>query len=77
MNDPFGNDQPLAGAEFEALVLQIDTEFALQDVEELIVFLMFVPVVFSLYHSQANHGIVNLTEGLVEQSLGVRIPSPA
>ena len=70
MLDAFGNDKSLLWLQINRAIFKIDDEVPLQDKEELIVVVMFVPVVFALHDSQANNGVVHLAERLVIPLLG-------
>src|SRR5258707_14017827 len=64
MLDAFGNDKSLLWLQINRAIFKIDDEVPLQDKEKLVVVVMFVPVVFALHDSQANNGVVHLTERL-------------
>ena len=70
MLDAFGNDKSLLWLQINRAIFKIDDEVPLQDEEELVVVVMFVPVVFALHDSQANNGVVHLAERLVIPLLG-------
>jgi hypothetical protein len=70
MLDAFGNDKSLLWLQINRAIFKIDDEVPLQDEEELVVVVMFVPVVFALHDSQANNGVVHLAERLVVPLLG-------
>ena len=65
MLDAFGNDKSLLWLQINRAIFKIDDEVPLQDKEELVIVVMFVPVVFALHDSQANNGVVHLAERLV------------
>ena len=70
MLDAFGNDESLLWLQINRAIFKIDDEVPLQDEEELVVVVMFVPVVFALHDSQANNGVVHLAERLVIPPVG-------
>ena len=81
MHDAFRNDDSLARAEVDGAgivfcgggvlgIYEIDEETAFDDVEELVLPLMVVPVIVSLHDAEANDGIVYVAKGLVV--LGLR-----
>jgi hypothetical protein len=70
MLDAFGNDKSLLWLQINRAIFKIDDEVPLQDEEELVVVVMFVPVVFALHDSQANNGVVHPAERLVVPLLG-------
>src|SRR4029079_19146030 len=45
--------------------LEVDQEAALDDIEELIVFVVLVPVILPLHDAQSHDGVVHSAEGLV------------
>jgi hypothetical protein len=70
MLDAFGNDKSLLWLQINRAIFEIDDEVPLQDKEEFVVVVMFVPVVLALHDSQANNGVVHLAERLVVPLLG-------
>ncbi len=70
MDDGFRNHKSLAGLERNRAVfvpaLNIDQQLPANYVEELIVIVVPVPVVFALDRGHAHHGIIDLAEGLIE-----------
>jgi hypothetical protein len=76
VHNAFGNDDSLARAEVDGTGIvfcgggvvgidEIDEQTAFDDVEELVLLLMVVPVIASLDDTEANDGIVHVAEGLV------------
>src|SRR5262245_46106017 len=61
-----GHRESLLGIELHGAPLQIDDEFALDDIEEFIFLVVLVPVKFTLYHAEANDAIIHLAECLVK-----------
>src|SRR5262245_65010336 len=57
-----GHRESLLGIELHGAPLQIDDEFALDDIEEFIFLVVLVPVKFTLYHAEANDAIIHLAE---------------
>jgi hypothetical protein len=74
VNNASGHDESLAGLEFNGSVLQIEQQQAFDGEEELVVVVVFVPVVLAFDEADADYRIVDLAEGLVEPLviLGVR-----
>ncbi len=70
MPDAFGNDKSLLWLQINRPIFEIDDEVPLQDKEELVVVVMFVPVVLALHDPQANNGVVHLAERLLIPLLG-------
>jgi hypothetical protein len=76
VHDAFGNDDSLTRAEVDGAgvvfcgggvlgIEEIDEETTFDDVEELVLQLMVVPVIASLYYAEANDRIVYVAKGLV------------
>ena len=65
MRDAFGNDKSLLWLQIDRAILEIDDKVPLQDKEELVVVVMFVPMVLALHDPEANNGVVHLAERLV------------
>jgi hypothetical protein len=59
------NDETLIGQKFNRSTFEVDDELSTQYEEELIVVVVFVPVVFALHHAQAHYRVVYPTECLV------------
>jgi len=66
MHYAFGDYDSLPRTELEGAIFQIDEQTSFDDVEELIFFLVLVPVVFAFDDSQAHNGIVHFTQRLVK-----------
>ena len=60
------DDEALAGVELDGFVFEVDEELAFDGQEELVIVVVLVPVVFALDDSNADYGVVDLAEGLVE-----------
>jgi hypothetical protein len=70
MPDALGNDKSLLWLQVDRAIFEIDDEVPFQDKEELIVVLMFVPVVLALHDPEANNGVVHLAKRLVIPLIG-------
>ena len=70
MLDAFGNDKSLLWLQINRATFEIDDKVPLQDKEELVVIVMFVPVVFALHDPKANNGVIHLAECLVIPLIG-------
>ena len=64
MNDPLGTTKPSA-SEIDRAVFEVDDEVPVEDKEELIVIVVFVPVILALHDPQSNHRVVDLAERLI------------
>ena len=70
MPHTLGNHDALAGREIDRAVLQIDQEPPTDDVEELILALVMMSVIFAVHDAEAHHGFVHLTESLIVPLIG-------
>jgi hypothetical protein len=70
MLDAFGNDKSVLRLQINRAIFQIDNKVSLQDKEELVVVVMFVPVVLALHDPEANNGVVHLTQRLIIPLIG-------
>ena len=61
----FWYNESLTWRELHDALFQIDKQLAFDDVEELVIVVMFVPVVLALDHSNSHYGRVYLAERLV------------
>jgi hypothetical protein len=58
--------EALLPCELDSSILQVDQEAALDDIEELIFVGVVVPVILALDDAQADNGIVDPAQGLIE-----------
>src|SRR5262245_24419992 len=65
MNYSLWDHKSLLCSQVDASIFKIDDEMPLQHEEELVVVVVFVPVVLPLHYAESNHGIVDFTQGLV------------
>jgi len=65
MQDAARHDKALSCAEFDRTSFKIDDELALNDIEELVVGVVLVPVILALHHTESDHGVIHLAERLV------------
>ncbi len=71
MDYPLRNDKTLAGLKIDGAILEIDDEVPLEDKEELIVFLMLMPVILALQDAETYDRVVYLAESLVVPAMCV------
>src|SRR6202022_100028 len=69
----FGDDESLPWRELHDPVFHVDQQLALDDVEELVVMVMFVPVILTLNYSHPNDRGVHLAKRLVVPLMWSRI----
>jgi hypothetical protein len=65
MDDSLGNDKSLSWIELDGLVFQVNEQLAVDDVEELIVGIVLVPVILTLKNAKPNYGVIHLAQRLV------------
>jgi hypothetical protein len=65
MDDSLGNDKALSWIERYRLVLQVNEQLAVDNVEELIIGVVFVPVILTFKDAKPNDGFIHLAERLV------------
>jgi hypothetical protein len=70
MNDALWHNKALLLSELDTSILEINDETTVKDKEELVVIVVFVPVVFALHDAEANDRIVHLTQRLVVPGVG-------
>ena len=72
MEYAFRNNESLSGLELNGPAFQIDDQPAIDYIEEFIVVVMFVPVIFTLDHADPDNRCVDLTKRLIEpRHLGI------
>ena len=54
MHDAFWDDEPLMRLKIDRPIFQVDDEVTLQHKEELIVVVVFVPMILALHNAEAN-----------------------
>ena len=65
MDHSLGNDKSLSWVELDGLVFQVNEQLATDDVEELIIGIVLVPVILTLNDAKPNNGVIYLAERLV------------
>ena len=70
MHLAFGNRHSLIRPQFDGPVLQLDVEPARDDIKELIVVVVFMPMEFAMHDTEANDTVIDLRQGLVEPLVG-------
>ena len=66
MQNSFGYDKALQWSEIDDAVFEIDEQPPLHHVEELIIIVVFVPMVFAFDDTDAHHRIIDLAQRLIE-----------
>jgi hypothetical protein len=65
MHNSAGDHETLPGLQFHCAVFQIHKQQALDNIEEFIVLIVLVPMVFALHNCHAHHRVIDLAECLV------------
>ncbi len=65
MDDAFRNHKALPRLQLDNPIFKVDDEPAIQNEEELVIVVMFVPMILALHYTEPNHGIVDLAKRLV------------
>ena len=60
MHHALRHREALLRVELHPAAFELDYEFALDDVEELVLLVVLVPVEFALQHAHADHRVVDL-----------------
>jgi hypothetical protein len=61
-----GDNKPLARRELDNAVFEIDEQFALDHIEELVISVVLVPVILAFDDADAHHRLVDFAESLIE-----------
>ena len=72
MNDALRDNKALLSRKLDTFILEIDDEPTFQYEEELIVIVVFVPVILALHDAKTNDRIVHLTQRLVVPAVRAR-----
>src|SRR5262249_22076168 len=73
MHHALWDDKTLIGQELDRSPLEIDYESAAQDVEKLVIIVVFVPVVLALHYAKPHDGIVHPAKRLIVPLVGDRL----
>jgi len=73
MNDALRDNEALLLGELDASTLEVDDETAFENKEELVVIIVFVPVVLALQDTESNDRIVHLAQRLVVPAVGTSL----
>ena len=65
MHNPPWNNKSLSRRNLDRAVFKVNQQLTFNDVEELVVFVMPMPVIFPLHHAEADYRIIYLAESLV------------
>ena len=65
MNHSARDCETLLGHELDGAVFEVDQEAAVDDVEEFVFVIVFVPVKFALHDAEADHAVIHSAESLV------------
>jgi hypothetical protein len=63
-NSP-GHNESFSRPKFDSAPFEVDDQLSLNDIEEFVIGIMFVPMIFTLNHAEADNGVVHLTKSLV------------
>src|SRR5271163_3968776 len=66
MQGPSWHHKALARMKLHDALFQVNQQLALDHIEELVVLVMFVPVIFALDDGHAHNGLIDLAERKVE-----------
>lgn len=72
MDDALRYDKALLRAQLDNSILEIHDEPAFEDKEELVIVVVFMPVIFTLHDTQPNNRVVDLAQRLVVPAIGRR-----
>src|ERR1700751_3971315 len=73
MHHAFRDDKALIGQELDRSPLEIDYESAAQDVEKLIIIVVFVPMVLALHYAKPHDGLAHPAKRLIVPLVGDRL----
>ena len=62
MNDSLGHDKPLSRVEGYSASFEVNQQLALKHIKELIVRIVFVPVILALYNPLTDRGLIHLAQ---------------
>jgi len=68
-----GDHEALPGLQRDVAILEIDVEFSFDDIEELIVVVVLVPVILALHDTEPNDRVIHPAQRLVIPLVGARV----
>jgi len=66
------NNEALARLQCHATILKVDEKLAIQTEKELIIVVVFMPVIFALHYAKAYDRAIDLTQSLVVPAIADR-----
>jgi len=72
VNDALRHDVPLLRSQIDGAVLEVNDETAVENKEELVVVVVFMPMILAAHDAQANDRVVHFAQRLVIPSVGAR-----
>ena len=72
MDDPPRHDKTLLRVKFNAPILEVDNEAAVEDKEELVIVVVLMPMILTLQDAKPNDRVVDLAQRLVIPAVGTR-----
>jgi len=76
MHHASGHGEALARTERDGAPVQVDLKAAIDDIEELVLFVVLVPVELALHDTKSYNAVVHPAEGLVVPGIFARIDEP-
>lgn len=73
MDDALRDNKALSLSKLDASILEVDDETAFENKEELVVVVVFVPMVLALHDAEMDDRIVHLAQCLVVPAVGTRL----
>src|SRR5215831_686932 len=68
-----GDNETLAWVELHGAAFEVNEQLPFDDVKELVVLVVFMPVVLALDDGHTHHGLVDLAKRLVEPFVGASV----
>src|SRR6266705_6604327 len=73
VKDSFRHDETLSRTELDGAAFEIDQQQAFDNIEELVIRVMLVPMIFTFDDAKPNDGSIHLAECLVEPLVGAGV----
>src|SRR5207253_120291 len=73
MQNPLGDDGALSRTQLHRAAFEINQQLPFNHVEEFVIIVMLVPMVFTLHNTETNHRPVHPAEGLVVPLVGAGV----
>jgi hypothetical protein len=73
VSDSSRDHDPLAGKQFHSSLVEVQEELSIDDIEELVFFIVLVPVEFAVEDAEAHDAVIDKRQRLVPPAVGALV----